>query len=106
MTHLIPRRAAAPRPCVGRATRRIAGLAWCTGLLALVACGSDSSSTAPPTPTAATFSVMSGEEQVGTVGAALSSPIVLEVLDQSGSPVADVAVGWTASGGGSAVAAQ
>ncbi len=68
-------------------------------LLAAVACGSDSTS---PT-TATSFTILSGSLQSGTVGTALAAPVVVRVADQSGNPLAGVAVTFTpAAASGSA----
>jgi hypothetical protein len=47
--------------------------------------------------------VASGNNQSGTVGAALAQPFVVRVEDASGSPMAGVTVVWTVVSGGGAV---
>ena len=67
-------------------------LAVCAAVLGLAACHSDDS-TAPRTASA--VSVLSGDSQSGTVGAALAAPVVLQVNDQNGKALAGVAVNIT-----------
>ena len=58
--------------------------------------------TATGTPDVPTTIVMqSGDGQVGTVGAALPSPLRVRVSDANGNGVENVSVTWTAVGGGS-----
>jgi adhesin/invasin len=61
--------------------------------LGLAACHDDST-TAPLTATSVT--VLSGGTQSGTVGAALATPVLLQVKDQNGKVMAGVAVALTA----------
>ena len=74
----------------------------CATVLGLGACHDDSTTT-PKTATNVT--VLSGGSQSGTVGAALASPVVLQVTDQNGSAIAGVAVVLTAGSGSGSVAA-
>jgi hypothetical protein len=52
-------------------------------------------------PGASQLTEVSGNGQSGTVGSTLANPLVVEVTDASGAPVAGVAVNWTVSGGAS-----
>lgn len=77
------------------------GLSWTVAVLfaaSSLACGDDDS-LEPPTPT--TLEKIAGDEQSGPVTEALSSPLVVRVLDQTGRPIAGVSVTWAAQGGGS-----
>lgn len=74
----------------------------CASVLSLAACHDDST-TAPATAT--TVTVLSGETQSGTVGAALGAPIVLQVKDQNGSAMVGVAVTLTVGTGSGSVSA-
>lgn len=62
--------------------------------------------TAPFTLTAVSenangITAVSGGDQSGPVGSALASPLVVQVADAFGNPIAGVEVTWTAEGGGS-----
>lgn len=48
-------------------------------------------------------SKVSGDNQTGTVGQPLSSPLVVKVADAGGNPVAGVAVSWAVTAGGGSV---
>ena len=77
---------------------RLALLALAGLLPAVMTCGGDS--TGPSVPAA--VSRAGGDGQSAAVGQALSSPLVVKVVDASGSAVQGVAVTWAvASGGGS-----
>lgn len=81
------------RACSGRAA------VGC--VLALCLSGCESSTTAPRA--AVSLATVAGQGQVGTAGAALSEPLVVEARDESGSPVAGVRVRFSVvAGGGSA----
>ncbi|MEQ8329359.1 MAG: Ig-like domain-containing protein [Longimicrobiales bacterium] len=68
------------------------------------ACGGDADQSAP-VPSAMT--AVSGDAQTGTVGAALTQSLTVEVRDDAGQPVAGFTVSWSvASGGGSVSAAS
>jgi adhesin/invasin len=47
------------------------------------------------------LALVSGDAQTGAAGAALAEPLVVEVTDAFGNPVAGVTVAWAAVGGGS-----
>ena len=55
----------------------------------------------PSTPTAATVSA--GADQVGVVGQQLAAPIVVQVADQNGAPMAAVGVSFSVTQGGGTV---
>ena len=79
-------------------TTRLALIALAGLLPAVMTCGGDS--TGPSLPAA--LSRVGGDGQSAAVGQALSSPLVVKVVDASGSAVQGVAVTWAvASGGGS-----
>ncbi len=48
--------------------------------------------------------IISGDEQAGQAGAALGAPLVVEVLDDTDTPVPDVTVNWEVEAGGGSVA--
>ena len=62
----------------------------------------NSSSAGPPSPGGVT--VVSGNDQFATVGSSAGNPLVVLVVDENGSPMANVPVVWTVTGGGGAVA--
>lgn len=64
-----------------------------------LACSDDDPVTPQPTPTA--IEKIAGDDQVGRVSQELPDPLVVRVLDDSGTPVSGVVVVWTAQGGGS-----
>ena len=76
--------------------------------LVLAACGKKDSGTnsqpAASTPTA--LVVVSGNNQTGTVNQELAAPLVVQVNDQFGSAMANVAVGFVVTQGGGLVAAS
>ena len=43
---------------------------------------------------------VSGDEQSGAAGTTLADPLVIEVTDAFGNPIADVPIAWTVEGGG------
>ncbi len=55
---------------------------------------------------AAEIRMVSGNEQNGTVGSPLQFPLVVEVIDQFGNPIAGREIQWVAEGGGSVTAAS
>ena len=55
----------------------------------------------PPDPAATDLTIVSGDGQTGQVGTTLADPLVVEVTDEDGNPVAGVDVQWAAGGGGS-----
>jgi adhesin/invasin len=69
---------------------------------AFAGCTSDGSTN--PTPTPSGIAVASGNNQSGTVGAALAQPLVILVEDATGSPMAGVTVAWTVISGGGTLA--
>ncbi len=73
--------------------------------VALAACSSDGGTDPQPaTPTPTTLVVVSGNNQTGTVDQPLTNSLVVQVNDQSGSPMANVAVGFAVTQGGGIVA--
>jgi hypothetical protein len=84
---LMPDLYRARRPALFSPIAVVVGLA-----MGLAACHDDSTS-APRTAT--TVTILSGNAQSGTVGAALASPIVLQVNDQNGNALSGVAVNLT-----------
>ena len=100
----------APRRAGVRGLRpRPERLIWSSlALLALAACSKDSgtnSEPSTPTPTPTTLVVVSGDNQTGTVNQELAAALLVQVNDQSGSPMANVAVGFAVTQGGGLVAA-
>ncbi len=77
------------------------GLACVTALV--MGCSSDSGG--PSSGAAASMGVASGSVQSGTVGAPLTTPIGVRVVDASGDPVSGVAVTFAVTVGGGSVAA-
>ncbi len=77
-------------------SRALYGL-LCAGLL-LAACGGSD-----PNRTPAALVAISGGNQTGRAGLALPSPLVVQVDDKEGDPVANVAVGFTVTAGGGSV---
>ena len=76
-------------------------------LLALAGCSKDSGTNSqPPTRTATALVIVSGDGQTGTVNQELAAAIVVQVNDQSGSPMANVAVGFAVTLGGGLAAAS
>ena len=91
------------------AARRRLGAAARTLPLALVAlaaaaCHDDSTSPTSPTPVASSLTMVSGNAQSDTVAATLPSALVVQVKDQNGAAMANVAVTWTVSSGGGTLA--
>ncbi len=73
--------------------------------VALAACSSGGGTDPQPaTPTPTTLVVVSGDNQTGTVNQPLTNSLVVQVNDQSGSPMANVAVGFAVTQGGGRVA--
>jgi hypothetical protein len=68
--------------------------------LVAAACSSDNTTTTPPTPVASTVTIVSGNAQTGTVATAAGTPVVVQVKDQNGDPIAGVQVNFTVTGGG------
>ncbi|HEY9225445.1 MAG TPA: Ig-like domain-containing protein [Gemmatimonadaceae bacterium] len=60
---------------------------------------------ARPVLVATTITVRSGDKQVGEINKPLAQPIVVNVSDQNGGPVANAAVNWTVLSGGGSVSA-
>ena len=76
-------------------------------LLALAGCSKDSGTNSQPTTRTPTALVtVSGNGQTGTVNQELAAAIVVQVNDQSGTPMANVAVGFAVTLGGGLVAAS
>jgi hypothetical protein len=87
-----------------RISRGIGRLSVVASILGFAAC-SDSSNTAPPVATAIAVT-SSTNGQTGVVGGALPVPISVEVTDQSGAPIANATVTWTAGARSGSVAAS
>ncbi len=67
-------------------------------------CGGEGTTEPPPEDPRATRAVVaSGDAQTGTVGQALSAPLIVQINDQSGSPMSGVSVSFTVSAGGGEV---
>ena len=89
-----------------RASKR-ARLIWSTlPLLVLAACSKKDSGTdpQPATPTPTALVVVSGDNQTGTVNQELAAAVLVGVNDQSGNPMANIAVGFAVTEGGGQVA--
>lgn len=72
--------------------------------LTTMACGSSNSPTLPsPTPVGSSIQIVSGNNQAGTIGTALADPLVVQVNDENGRPVPNVAVPWQVIDGGGTV---
>ena len=69
-------------------------------LLAASGLGCDGDDPVDPL-TASALVIVAGNEQAGRVSQALPQPLVVQVVDQTGTPVAGVSVSWVAQGGGS-----
>lgn len=65
------------------------------GMLLAVACGGDSSG--PVTPK--TLVLISGDGQVGGLGATLAQPLILVVIGSDGNPFSNATVAWTVTTG-------
>ena len=93
-----------------RATRSGSGARWASGRVILLfafaiqlnSCGNESTG---PTliPVPASLSVVSGENQSGTVGSELPAPVVVRVLDSAGAPIAGQIVNFRVTSGGGTV---
>jgi|GEM_PF-1461781 len=55
------------------------------------------------TPPSQTLSIVSGDQQTGTVAAALGAPLVVKVVNEAGLPVVGAAIAWSVTGGGGSV---
>jgi hypothetical protein len=76
-------------------------------LAALAACGSDDDSTNVVTPTPTAISITTGtNNQTGTVGAALATPLSVKVVDQNGAAVSGATVTWVTSTSGGTLASS
>ena len=80
----------------------------CTALaLAAAACNRDSATTGPSGSTskdfAANLRLVSGDQQLGAMGSALSQPIVVKVVDAGGQPVTGAAVTFSVRAGGGSI---
>lgn len=83
-----------------RPTRRRARILG--AFLGIASLGACNSSAGPPSPGGVT--AVSGNDQFATVGASIANPLVVLVVDENGSPMANVPVAWRVTGGGGAVA--
>lgn len=72
---------------------------WLVSGLVLVSCGDDDVTDPDPTGEVAEVVRIGGHDQQGTVGAALSEALVVEVRDAEGNPVAGVTVSWAGDDG-------
>ncbi|MEO6444787.1 MAG: Ig-like domain-containing protein [Gemmatimonadaceae bacterium] len=64
----------------------------------MAAC-SDDDTTAPQTRTPSTLAIMSGNDQSTTANGTVTSPFVVQVLDQFAAPLPGVTVAWAISTG-------
>jgi len=72
------------------------------GLLAVAfAVGACNSTSGPDVPQG--ISAVSGNDQYAAVGSAASNPLVVLVVDPSGTPFSGATVSWTVTGGGGSV---
>jgi adhesin/invasin len=85
----------------------ITGWAAVAVIMAIVACSSEDNGTNPPpgNTTPAAIAVTSGNNQSGTVNAALASPLVVTVTNSDGDPLSGVGVSWTVAAGGGSLSA-
>jgi len=84
------------------ASRALQILVWAAALT-IVACNNDVNftPTAPEWPEAdLRLSMISGNNQTGTVGQPLNAPFVVQVVDRYGGPVSGAVVGWDILEGG------
>ena len=84
------------------ASRALQVLVWAAALT-IVACNNDVNftPTAPEWPeTDLRLSMISGNNQTGTVGQPLDAPFVVQVVDRYGGPVSGAVVGWDILEGG------
>jgi hypothetical protein len=75
------------------------------GSLIYWGCGGDTTSP-PEEPRPTTASVVSGNEQQGTVGQQLPDPLIVQINDQGGSPMSGVAVSFSVTQGGGSVSSS
>ena len=80
----------------------------CTALaLSAAACNRDSATTGPSGSTskdfAANLRLVSGDQQLGAMGSALSQPIIVKVVDAGGQPVTGAAVTFSVRAGGGSI---
>lgn len=78
-------------------------LAATTMLFAMVACGSEN--TTGPSAAPAAIKVVAGNNQTGTVGAALATALSVNVTAADGKPVSNATVSWDVAPGSGAVSA-
>ena len=72
---------------------------------ALAACGDDTDVTNVVTPTPTSLSITTGtDNQTGTVGTALATPLSVKVVDQNANPVSGATVSWAVGTGGGTLA--
>lgn len=86
---------------VSRMHACVLGVVLLSGSLS-VSCSDDP--TAPSEPELGTVSLLSGDDQTGPVASPLAQPLVVEVLDQDGEPMADVLVIFAVAGGAGSMA--
>jgi len=67
---------------------------------ALAACGSDDHVTNIVTLTPTSLSITTGNNQTGTVGSTLATPLSVKVVDQNGNAISGATVTWTVGTGG------
>ncbi len=72
-------------------------VAFASVVFVFTACSKDS--TSPTARVATAFNVVSGSAQSGTVNNTLAAPVVIEVTDQSGSPLAGAVVTFSPASG-------
>jgi hypothetical protein len=88
---------------MSRISRCLTVLTGTVASLAALSCGGDNL-VLPSEGTAARVTIVSGNPQSGTVGAALADSLVVRVLDQAGRPVPSQPVSWSVVAGGGSVA--
>lgn len=84
-------------------SRCLTVLSGAVASIAALSCGGDNL-VLPSEGTAARITIVSGNPQNGTVGAALADSLVVRVLDQAGRPVPSQTVSWSVVAGGGSVA--
>lgn len=85
-SHASSRRELRAHPKHDQRLRRIALMSLA---VSAAACNNDATS---PVPFTNTLSIVSGNAQIGTVGAALGDPVVIKVVDEKGNPIEGVTV--------------
>lgn len=87
-----------------RPNRRPSSLALVSIVIAALGCSGDDANGPNPDVPPAAITILSGDRQVGEVGAPLAQPIAVTVRDESGRPLQGVALTFSVTGGGGSVA--